>query len=559
RSVNENSVLSILLSASDTDGNNLSFEVDTLPAGASFIDHNNGSATFSWTPVTGQAGSYPLNFTVSDNGVPVATDSEAIIISVVGVVIDETAPVISLLGLNPVSLELGSTYVDAGAIAVDNIDGAIPVSVSNPVNVNLVGSYVIRYDATDAAGNRADQVTRMVNVIEVNGVPGSLQFSSPVYSVIEGNPGVSITVTRVNGDFGAVSVDYVDVAGGSAIAGSDYTAISGSLNFADGVTSQIFSIDLIDDAVYEGDETVNLLLNNVSGASLGAPFSATLTITDNEPIPSSGSLQFSSAAYNVNENDLTVSIVVSRTGGSYGTVGVDYASADGSAISGNDYTAASGRLSFADGEVSQVFTIDVIDDADYEGDETLSLMLSNPTGGAGLSSPSLAVLTISENDPVPPAGSLQFSAPVYSVSESSTTVSITVARVGGSSGVVGVDYASADSSATAGSDYMAVSGHLSFADGVVSQVFSVDIIDDVDYEDDESLNLSLSNPVGGAGLSAPGTSMIIIENNDSKPVAGNAGSGGGGGIDFITLVLLIGLYCRNLLIRKYGLAEELPH
>ena len=70
-------------------------------------------------------------------------------------------------------------------------------------------------------------------------------------------------------------------------------------------------------------------------------------------------------------------------------MGVDYASADISAMAGSDYTAVTGSLSFADGEISKTFSVDIIDDADYEGDETLSLSLSNPTGGAGLGSPAL--------------------------------------------------------------------------------------------------------------------------------------------------------------------------
>jgi len=65
----------------------------------------------------------------------------------------------------------------------------------------------------------------------------------------------------------------------------------------------------------------------------------------------------------------------------------------------------------------------------------------------------------------PPAGSLQFSAPTYNVAENATSMTITVTRVNGSFGAVGVDYASADGSATGGSDYTVVSGSMSFTDG----------------------------------------------------------------------------------------------
>jgi len=74
----------------------------------------------------------------------------------------------------------------------------------------------------------------------------------------------------------------------------------------------------------------------------------------------------------------------------------------------------------------------LFDDVDYEGDETVNLSLSFPTGGASLGTPSIAVLTITEDDPVPPAGSVQFSAPTYTVAEGGTTATITVTRVNGS-------------------------------------------------------------------------------------------------------------------------------
>ena len=164
-----------------------------------------------------------------------------------------------------------------------------------------------------------------------------------------------------------------------------------------------------------------------------------------------------------------------------GLSGLTYTTDFRSATAGIDYNARNGHLNFTDGVISQTFSVDIIDDADYEGDESLSLSLSNPTGGAGLGSPALAILSIAENDPVPPSGSLQFSTPAYSVNENGVTATITVTRIDESCGAVGVDYASADKSATACSDYTAVKGHLKFADGVISQTFSVDIIEDADY------------------------------------------------------------------------------
>ena len=385
--------------------------------------------------------------------------------------------------------------------------------------------------------------TAVLTIAEDDPVPpaGSLQFSAPTYTADENGPAALITVTRVNGSFGIVTVDYTTV-DGTASAGSDYTAASGTLSFDDGVTSQTFTIDILDDTVYEGDETVNLALSNPSGgAGLGSPATAVLTIAEDDPVPPAGSLQFSAPTYTVDENDDTVSITVTRVGGSLGTVTVEYSSSDGTAIAGSDYSAVIGTLSFADGVTSQSFTISILDDAEYEGDETVNLVLSNPTGGAGLGSPSSAVLTIADDEAVPPAGSLQFSAPTYTVAEFGLLATITVERVGGSVGTIGVDYASSDGTATAGDDYIAVNGSLSFADGVTSRTFGVEIVNDGSMQEgNESLDLILSNPTGGAVLGSPSTASLTISEKDDI-----FDGSGGGSIDLIALISLLGFYLRS--------------
>ena len=327
----------------------------------------------------------------------------------------------------------------------------------------------------------------------------TLQFSAPVYTEFENSGTATITVTRLDG-VGAVTVEYA-TSDNTATAGSDYTATSGILTFAETDTSLTFTVEILDDFDYEGNETVNLALSNpTGGATLGSQAAAVLTIEENDPTPPTGSLQFSASSYTVNENDASVLITVTRVNGSFGTVSVDYAATDGTAVAGNDYTAVSGTLTFADGITTQSFSVPILDDGTYEGNETVNLALSNPGGGAGLGSPVSATLTITEDDAVPPTGSLQFSAASYSVAENEGTAVITVNRVGGDFGAVTVQYASSDGTATAGSDYTVTSGTLTFADGISTQSFSVPILDDGTYEGNETVTLALSNPGGGAGL-----------------------------------------------------------
>src|SRR5262249_47711275 len=140
-----------------------------------------------------------------------------------------------------------------------------------------------------------------------------------------------------------------------------------------------------------------------------------ITYSTGTTAPQPGALQFSNATYSVNENGGTATITVTRTGGSDGSVSVNYATSNGTATAGSDYTAASGTLTFGAGETSKTFTIPITNDTAVEGNETINLTLSSPTGGATLGSQTSAVLTIQDDDVASPPGALQFNAGSYSL------------------------------------------------------------------------------------------------------------------------------------------------
>jgi hypothetical protein len=96
---------------------------------------------------------------------------------------------------------------------------------------------------------------------------------------------------------------------------------------------------------------------------------------------------------------------IRRNGGSTGRVSVDYATANGSATAGSDYTATSGTLTFADGISEAIVSVLISDDATVEPNETFTLTLSNPTNGVVLGTPITATATIVDNDNPARAGS----------------------------------------------------------------------------------------------------------------------------------------------------------
>lgn len=113
--------------------------------------------------------------------------------------------------------------------------------------------------------------------------PGTLRFSQAAYTVSEGGGTATITVNRVNGDDGPATVQW-SAAAGSATAGSDFTAASGTLSWADGDdANKTFQVTIVNDTANESNETINLTLSNATGAALdNARRTAVLTITDND-------------------------------------------------------------------------------------------------------------------------------------------------------------------------------------------------------------------------------------------------------------------------------------
>jgi hypothetical protein len=114
------------------------------------------------------------------------------------------------------------------------------------------------------------------------------------------------------------------------------------------------------------------------------------------------------------------------------------------------------------------------------------------------------------------AGALHFASPSYTRVESAATASISVIRTGGSSGTVSVRFVTSDGTASAPSDYTAVTQTLTFPEGVTTQFVSVAISADATVESNETVNLTLSMPTGGATVGSPATAVLVILDDDES-------------------------------------------
>ncbi len=212
-------------------------------------------------------------------------------------------------------------------------------------------------------------------------------FSASSYLVSEPAGSATITVVR-NSVVGSSTVVYTATAG-TAVAGVDFTPVSSAVSFAPGQQTATFSVPLLDTQGRSGQFTINLALADPSGAGLGSPEAATLTITS-----SPGMLQLATSAATVPESAGGVTVVVDRVGGASGTVSVDYATSSLGAIPGVDYTTVAGTLTFGPGVTQASFTLPIIATSPNVNDASVQVVLSDPQGGAGIGAPSTEVVTI---------------------------------------------------------------------------------------------------------------------------------------------------------------------
>jgi hypothetical protein len=339
------------------------------------------------------------------------------------------------------------------------------------------------------------------------------QFSSAAHSANEGSGSVTITVTRTADTKPAVSVAY-STSDGTAKAGSDYTAAAGTLNFAAGETSKTFTVNITDDSQVEGDETLNLKLSNASaGASLGGPSAAVLTINNNQQtIPGLSVSDVNLVEGNAGTTTFAFNVALSTA--SAQNVTVDFATADGTAVSSSDYQALNGSLTFNPGETSKTVNVLVNGDTQNEPDETFLVQLRNPANATLAKAQGAATITNDDSTQAQP--SLSISDRTQVEGDSGTTLfGFNVVLSAASGQAVTVIFATADGTATGGSDYQASSGSLTFNPGETSKTINVLVNGDATQEPSETFFVDLSGATNATVLNARGRGTIVDDDNNS--------------------------------------------
>jgi hypothetical protein len=409
------------------------------------------------------------------------------------------------------------------------------LGLAHATDPNSVMYYRISAANTDE-GLTADDIAGARQLYGVRGV-ATAPVASNSFSIaagapkLEGNTGSTafdFTITRSGDVSAAASVAFtVAGAGPNAAAAADFAdgaLPSGTLAFGAGETSRTIQILVAGDGVAEADEGFAVTLGEPVGAGIAVGAAAAVIVDDDS---SSSLFSISPVSLALAEGDSGQTVFrfnVTRSGPKTGAASVNYGLSGGA----GDFAAGTpltGLLSFAAGEFSKTILLPVTGDTVVEPDETFTVALFNPTGGAlGVASAMGTIL----NDDAPSTFSL---APAFQSKpegdEGPTAFSFTIARTGDLSRSGSVAYAVTSQGPTGASAGDFVGGELpkgvvSFEPGEASKAVVIEVAGDFAIESDESFAVALSDPVDGL-LGTSTVAALILNDDELPPPPGGSG------------------------------------
>jgi len=328
------------------------------------------------------------------------------------------------------------------------------------------------------------------------------------------------TVTLSEATTVPVTVRCATVDGTATIANRDYVASSIRLVFAPGETSKTVAVSVLGDTLIESDETFGLVLSGPTGATIAKATGIATIVNDDfaPPTPVLASVAGAAIAEGNGSPDPAVfaAFTISLSKSAESVVTISYTTIDGSAtVIDNDYTAASGTVTFAVGETTKTVLVPIVGDTKPERDETFSLVLVSAEGALLDRTPARA--TVIDDDTPPELRVVGVSLPEGNTGSSLASFVISLNRPW--TKPVDVTYATRDGSATtADSDYVAAQGTVTFGVGEIEKTVSVSVIGDMRAEIDERFSLVLSS--ANNATIAEGTGTVTVVNDDSGEVPG---------------------------------------
>jgi hypothetical protein len=220
-----------------------------------------------------------------------------------------------------------------------------------------------------------------------------VSFSAASYSVDQKSGSITVTIRKSGTAAGSVSYT---TASGTAIGGTDYSIRQGKLSWTKGSTaSKTVAIPIATGKLFSGTKTFSFLLKKPSGIALGSPATTSIAIKGGATTTATpGTITLGASTYSIAQSAGSQTVSIKRTGGTT-AVTMAYATIDGTAKAGTDYTAKSGTLSWAAGDTAaKSVAIPISNAKAFSGSRNFTLKLTGGTGGVAMGSPNAATVTI---------------------------------------------------------------------------------------------------------------------------------------------------------------------
>jgi large repetitive protein len=383
---------------------------------------------------------------------------------------------------------------------------------------SAVGPYAVTIRVTDSSTGTGTNFQLQPFTLTVSPPPSVSIAVTPASVAEDGATNLVYTVTR---SLNLSSPTTVNIAtSGNATSGTDYTGGVATVTIPAGATTATITVDPTVDTSVEPNETVVLTIAAGTGYTVGAPASATGTIT-NDDVTNLSINDVTLNEGNAGTATATFTVSLSAPAGA-GGVTFDIGTANGTATGGVDYvTRILAAQTIAAGASTYAFDVLVNGDVLNEANETFFVNVTNVAGATVVDGQGVGTIT---NDDVLP--SLSTSNISVTEGNSGTTNAVVTVTLSAASGqTVTVNYAAANGSATSPADYTATSGTLTFAPGEISKTITVPVIGETVPEADETFSVGLFGATN-ATINVP-TSFVTITNDD-VPVTVSPGSFPGG-------------------------------
>ena len=395
--------------------------------------------------------------------------------------------------------------------APGELSKTVSVSIINNAIAEVTENLFLVLSSPSANATIADSFG-LATIIDNDAPSGTPVVSINDFVIDEASKEASFVITLDRPSTSAVTMNYA-TQNGTAVAGADFVAKTGSLSFAPGETAKTVKVTVTNDAVFENAEAFNLALSTLTNATTLDGI-GTATIFENDAALV-GNSRISMDDVVVDESQTYADFLVRLDAPNTAAVTVNYATSANTAAFNSDYLHLTGSLMFAPGEMVKTVRVSLLGGTTAEAVESFQLVLSSPSANATIVDGS-ALATIIDNDA--PSGTPVASITDAIVDEVDQTATVTVILNKPSTSGVTFDVAGQNITAGNNSDFRNLQiGKIAFAPGETAKTVIFGLLNDPRIEEAELFDVVLTNPIGATLGDA--RAHAIIAGNDNAAVA----------------------------------------